>query len=653
MTRTGSGRFVRAALVALVTLLAPLVAAAGPSLVADVSVDLMGVGDQAVYTLTVSDAMGGDLEMPRFGNLRVSGPSKSMQSSFSFGGGRQRVQTSSVYAWTVSAGEEGRYVIGPATLRHNGEVFTSNTVEFRVEGQAAPRPQRQPPRARGVPGANGLLGNLLSQLGQLDGMDPLDGIDPFDAFAAFDDQVNGRTPRQASTGEADVFMRATIDKQEAYLGEQVTLSLYLFSQVDVTGVQSITFPKLDGFWAEDLETPTTLTPEIKTIKGVSYRAYMVRRRALFPLRAGELVIDPVEAQVGLGLGGIFGGGQEAVKRRSVPVKLKVKPLPADGQPEGFEASNVGDFSLSATATPQRVALGQPVQLRLTIDGSGSLKGLSLPKLPLPQGLKSFDPTVTDKVRVAQHRYGGTKSVEWVIIPERTGAFTLPAIELPIFAPSKGAYQVLRSSPIDLEVIAPAGGAPSASAQPGVASPGAVNVLSGGIRPVRLDAALEGDTGTPPWNAPHFWPLAGGPVALGGLAWGLSALVAMRRRRDPGQLKVRRARGVADKRLQAAQNLAQSGESQPFFAEVVRALQQFVSDKWGIAALGLTREELATRLVESGLSSADAEALRRLLDTCETARFSPLPADAEALAGTLDEASRLIDAIDALKSRRAS
>jgi hypothetical protein len=621
----------RAALaVACVVALVPLVARARPTIEAELSADSVSLGEEALYTLTVTDALGGELSLPRFGDLRANGPSKSMQSAISFVNGRQSVQTSSVYTWTVSAPRAGRFPIGPATLSHNGEMFTSNAVELQCDGQPTQRarPQRQAQRS------------------------PFQALfdDPFGDMDSLAQSMNQR----AAAGEEDVFLRAVTDRSEAWLGEQVTLSLYLYSRNDVSGVQSISFPKLDGFWAEDVEAPTQLAPEIRNVKGAPYRAYLLRKRALFPLRAGELVVDPVEATITLGLSMFFGAPQDSLKRKSPPLKVSVKSLPAEGQPPGFEASSVGELSLTARAAPTRVPLGQPVQLRVALEGAGNLQGVQIPRPQLPAGLKTFDPTVTDKLKPSGGRYGGTRTSEWVVIPERTGRFTIPAIELPFFDPAQGRYRTARTQPIDVEVTAPENAAQASSAPgPSVAAPGASNVLEGGLRPIRVNAALSSGSAVPDWERGWFWPLTALPVLAWGVLWSMGATAGMLRRRDPDKLRHKRAKGVAGKRLAAANELRARDDARGFHAEVARALQQFVTDKLAVPALGLTEEALRAALVERGVDGERAGALASLVAACEVARFAPVQAGAADMDRTFEEASRLIDALDGLGPRRSS
>ena len=599
-------------------------ATARPSIEAELSPNTVAPGDEAVYTLTITDAAGGRVSMPRFGDLVAQGPSTSMQSAITISNGQQTIQTSKVYSWNVQAPRQGQFVIGPATLQHNGETFQSNAVTLSADPNA-PRAQ---PQAR----SNPFGGNAF---------------DPFGALDDFPDPFGGQQQQQRQPGGDQVFLRAFVDKSQAYLGEQVTMSLYLYAQTDVAGVQSVSFPRLDGFWAEDIAAPTQLTPEIRNLHGTPYRAYLLRRRALFPLRSGDLTIDPVEAQVNLGVAMFWGAPQDTVKRRSSAITVTVKPLPAEGQPPGLVASNVGELSLSAQASPRQLSLGTPVQLKVTLEGTGNLKSVQVPRPALPAGLKTYDPTITDKPRIAGGRYGGTKTIEWVVIPERTGSFSIPPIELPYFSPSKGAYEVARTQPIALTVTAPAGQAATTSSG-AVSLPPVANVLTDSVRPVRLQVVLATSLHTPLWQRRWFWPATGAPVALWALLWVGGALGGALRRRDPEKLKVRRARGQAGRRLKLARELVAKNDARELQAELVRVLLQFVTDKTGVPALGLTREELARHLAARGVPEVERSALVQLLERCETARFAPANATKEELGRTLDEASRLIDAIDGLK-----
>ena len=107
-------------------------------------------------------------------------------------------------------------------------------------------------------------------------------------------------------------------------------------------VLDVKMPRLDGFWAEELQAPRQLQAQSRVIDGVPYRAYLIQKRALFPLRAGEIAIDPVELDIVTGRS-IFRGGRRQ-HRKSLGATLQVKELPP-GAPKGFRRGNVGTWSI--------------------------------------------------------------------------------------------------------------------------------------------------------------------------------------------------------------------------------------------------------------------------------------------------------------------
>ena len=86
---------------------------------------------------------------------------------------------------------------------------------------------------------------------------------------------------------ADGPLEVEVDRREAFLGEQVTATVWLLSPVGVAQYEAYRPPPLDGFWVEELERPRQLDFRVRSRNGVPVRAYLVQRLALFPTRAGE------------------------------------------------------------------------------------------------------------------------------------------------------------------------------------------------------------------------------------------------------------------------------------------------------------------------------------------------------------------------------
>ena len=67
-------------------------------------------------------------------------------------------------------------------------------------------------------------------------------------------QVVGSNKKQS---DRDVFITSEIDKEEVYLGEQITLTFKLYKKVEIS-VEPFEIPEFSGFWTEELYRPNQI-----------------------------------------------------------------------------------------------------------------------------------------------------------------------------------------------------------------------------------------------------------------------------------------------------------------------------------------------------------------------------------------------------------
>ena len=424
------------------------------------------------------------------------------------------------------------------------------------------------------------------------------------------------------------------------MGEQVTLSLHIYSRVDLSSVDAVTMPKLEGFWSEDVESPTQLSGEQRVVNGIPYRTYLLRRRALFPMRSGTLAITPAEADITTGF--LFAGHR--VHRVSNSLEVGVKSLPSGG-PKGMPSANVGEWQLSLETSSTQVELGQPVTLKVVLAGSGNVKNVTPPRLEAPAALKVYDPTTSDKVTPNRFRIEGSRVQEYLVMPQRTGTFTLPALEFPYFNPKTGSYEVSRTEPVELTVEPGAGGVASAPSAPVPLADAAAeqkNVLTAsGVRPLRYQAHFETPAAAV-WQRPFFLPSVLAPVGLM-LALGLAGLVRGRLSpQDEGSRNRQRAK-AARKRLAEAEKL-RGGSSSAFYGEVEKAVLHFLEARLHAPVGGLTRDALEAKLTEAGVDAERRKRVRFVLEACDAGRFAP-GAEPAARERILDDAAAVMEGWD--------
>jgi hypothetical protein len=626
MRRTGSGG---AALAALALLLAAMPAWAGVEFYQ--TVDRTEVGTEDIFQLTVVVVDPPDNAQPQFpapDDFEVLSSSQSTQRSIEMsGGGPPVIQTVRKYVLMMRANRPGSLTIPPAVLTAGGRTYRTEPVKMTVrKGRVSPPAQ-----------AN------RQQLPDPFRNFPFGGVQ--DPFAEKEEEEDPRDDRSEDLriprGDSDLFLRATVDKKQVYVGEQVTLSLYIYSRVDLSSVDAVTMPKLEGFWSEDVESPTQLSGEQRIVNGIPYRTYLLRRRALFPMKAGRLSITPAEADITTGF--LFAGHR--VHRVSNDLDVQVKPLPP-GAPKGMSSANVGEWRLSTEVSPTSVELGQPVTVKVILEGSGNVKNVTPPRLEAPAALKVYDPKTTDKVTPNRFRIQGSRVQEYLVMPQRTGTFTLPALEFPYFDPKTGNYEVSRTEPVEITVEAGAGGVASAPTssptQMADAAAEQKNVLTAsGLRPLRYQAHFE-EPAAAVWQRPFFLPTVLAPVGLM-LAMGVAGLVRGRlSREDEGSRNKQRAK-AARKRLAEAEKL-RSGSSSAFYGEVEKAVLHFLEARLKVPVGGLTRDALEAKLTEAGVDVDRRQRVRFVLEACDAGRFAP-GAEPAARERILDDAAAVMEGWD--------
>jgi hypothetical protein len=586
--------------------------------------DRQKVGTEDTFRLEIVIANapeGAVLQLPAPQDFEVLGRSESTQMSYSMGpGGAGVIKQVRKHTLTMRANRPGTLTIPPAGLQTATRQYKTQPVTMEVvRGRLAPdRPRtRTPPNPFGLP--PGFPG--------LPGFD--DDDDPFATAPAPDLFDEPSIPR----GDSDLFLRMSVDKSEVYVGEQVMLTIHIYSRVDLASVDGVTMPKLEGFLSQDFKSPTQLMPEQRTIGGVPYREYLLRQKALFPMKPGEQVIDAPEADITTG---IFFAGRR-VHRKGNEVKLKVRPLPPGGQ-----TNLVGRWRLSRQVSQTEVALGEPVQVKLVVEGRGNLQSVQLPPLGAPPSFKTFDPETTDKPSNSKSHVGGARTVEYTLVPQQTGAFTLPAMSLQYFDPEQRRYDETRVDEVTITVRAGAGGA-SVVTVPGVPTglEGPKNQLvAGGLKSLRHTARFAAPAKAT-WAQPWFLPLAAAPFALTLLGFGVAFVRGALGQESPEARKKQQAK-AARKRLSAAEKLLKQGSTADFYAEVARALTSFLEAKLDAPLAGLTRAELATRLEAAGVEAAERARIAAVLETCDMGRYAPGMGDAAARRRALEDAAAAME-----------
>ncbi|MFB3908932.1 MAG: BatD family protein [Candidatus Eisenbacteria bacterium] len=564
----------------------------------EASLDPQGIeaGTASLLTIHVEGA-GGVEEKPAIrvpDGLRIAEAGESR--SFSMVNGR--ITKSVDLQYQVIALRPGSYSIEPFEVRVGGRAYRAGPFQLEVSRSGAP------PAGPSSPG--------------------------------------GAPPGAADEGEPrsapPVWVEMTVEPEEVWLGQQVLLRVTFWQRADVSVLDARFLPpETQGFWKEDLP------PERRrsgSRGGVPYEGTEVRF-ALFPTRAGDLEITPaqVQAQYRVPTRGrrtdpfsFFGlvarEREEMVPSGSARVRVRALPSPA---PAGFTGA-VGSFRIESTTDRPAGVQGEPLTWTVTIRGAGNVSAADGPGFPEIPGVRAYDAGAKSETSRDGDRVQGWKSFGRVLVPEAAGRLVLPSLDWAYFDPAEGRYVTVEVASRSLS-IAPA--QPSAEGEAGR--------IGGEIRDIRPSTRLQPLSWERPWRSPLFWTAQAVPILA------LAAGFVIRRRRERRERDPAGARREdAPAMLRAALARAAADRSDPW-GELIRAVEQFLVDRYGSEVRGITRAALEEDLRARGVEPETARRLRALLETADRSRYLPGSGTGQADLGRAVEEARACAA--GLMSRR--
>jgi len=611
---------------------------------ANASASKIGIKDQIQVDYTIENVENlRSITKPDFKDFTVlGGPFSSQRSNIAISGNKMVKSVSITHSYVLQPKKTGTLTIPPASAKDaDGNTYESNALSVQV-----------------------VKGSLAPQ--QMASSDPSD--DPFyDPFAAAMQQrrqalqalQQQRRQQHAQQQQAQItdqndisknlFIKVTVDKNKAYVGEQITASYKLYARIPMN--MSISkLPSLNGFWTQDFIIPGSggIRPQEEIVDGKPYQVFLLKKSALFPQQTGTLTLDPAEAQGQARIitqvkqrnpfGGMFDDDpvfqqfgslmmsdpffnddffntmaykDVPVKLKSAPVKITVLPLPEKGKPVDF-GNAVGNFTVNASVDKTNLTTDDALTYILRINGSGNLKLIQAPKLNLPNGLSTYDPVVVDTITGRTTTITGSKIITYTISPNVPGDYEIPSVPFSYYNPETNSYVTLNTAPVKLRV----------TKGKHFSSDIARTKTLTDIHPIVVKPLKEFKIVSKPlFFTATYWSM----FALPMLAF--FGLLAWKRRdeelsKDIVKLRNRRANRIALKRLNTAQKLLHQGNKAAFYEEVSKAIWLYLSDKLNIPLSVLSKENAFDALQERHIDPALQKRMDATLTECETALYSP-------------------------------
>src|ERR1019366_2848527 len=451
-------------------------------------------------------------------------------------------------------------------------------------------------------------------------------------------KASAPTKDSLNSGNELAFLKLAFPKEKVYVGEPAVaqLDLYVRDDVQPNGNFQMTSSPTEGFSAGKI-----VEQRNQRRVQVGNRIYNVipLTLPLTAVRAGWLTLGPFTAsmnvlgasrerdpfsQFGFGIRSpFFNGEQKQVTLATEGLKLESLPLPEQNKPANFTGA-VGSFTMTATAGPTTLIVGDPVTVRVQISGHGALDAVNLPTQEAWQNFKTYPPT-TKLETSDQFGFQGTKTFEQIISPQNSDVHELPALTFSFFDPDDGQYHTLTQAAVPL-VVKAAGATPMPTMVVNK-NQSPENQTPQDILPIKEKLGKLSHSGNPLVAQPAFLVTQSLPV----LAF-LAAFI-WRKRTDnlANNPRLRRQRAVAAlvaSGMDELKKYAAANKPDEFFATLFRLLQEQLGERLDCPASAITENVIEEHPVLRGAPKATLDALREQFQLCNQARYAPVRGSSE-------------------------
>lgn len=538
---------------------------------------------QLIYSV---NAAAKDLQAPDFQFFEIlAGPFESRSSYTQIINGKKSSATNLSYTLTLMPSKTGTFKIPGASIVVDGEKIYSNDLTIKVEN-AENNAQKQ------------------NEGGTVTG---------------------GGTQRVTSES---IFVRTIVSKTNIYEQEAISVTYKLYTLLDVAQFTGAKLPDFNGFLKQDIEQSQNKQLSAETYKGRSYGTVVLYQAVLFPQHTGEIEIGKAsftallrlqnKAQVRSIFDDFFDSYTNVEKTLTAPaVTVKVSELPLAGKPATFSGA-VGNFNLTSTLSSGNLKTNQAATIKVVISGNGNMKLLKNPEIKFPDGFEVYDPKVDNKFSSGSGGVSGTKTIEYMFIPRRSGKFDIPSAELSYFDLNNKTYRTLRTPAYKINVTKGEGGEAVVENFTGKED---VTPLAKDIRYLFTGSVKLQPESRPWFGTLPFWMLFLIPLIIAAILF-IYFRKHVKENADLAFVKTKKANKVAQKRLRLALKFLEEGKKNQFYEEVMKAVWTYLSDKLVIPVAELNKDNIRLKMNEKGMEKEVTDNFTNILNTCEYASYAP-------------------------------
>lgn len=532
-------------------------------------------------------------------------------------------QGESKWIFVLVPTQTGTFTIPPAKIKVNGKWYESNSITIKVTDKGAPsRSTTTPP--------------------------PPTQTSPYSQ-----QQHSPRTSQGSST--YDIFLRLVANKTTAYVGEQIIVSLLIYTRHDISEYSVDKLPVVPNAWSEELLNPKdpARTWE-ETIDNKKYLVGEIRKIAIFPQTPGKITIPSTELQAVIK---IYDQKQydpfalfdqffkdpfnfnfdpfaplksvrlENIKIQSNTLTLDILPLPDKGKPLKFNGA-VGQFTAEVSLDNHTIKTGDVGTLKITIRGKGNLPLIHYSPFEQNDTIQLFEPDITLNLKKTEAGIEGEKNFTFLFQPNFSGKTSLKLDPFYFFDPERKQYDSITFEPLLLNIIQ------GHAQQQTTAEKKFQDDIHGMVDPVKLRCLSRQFAFS--WA---YWGIYGLILLV------VSTLLLAYRRRiilmqNMADYRMMQAQKLARKRLKVAEKWMLASRETEFLDAIAETLWMFIIEKFKMPVMELNRETARKSLEDHHIPSSIIEDFMQLLDEVDFFRFAPVNQKPK-MRDIYDKASNLI------------
>lgn len=516
---------------------------------------------------------------PSLANFRVlSGPNRSSMQSYEYINGVSKQSITTTLTYYLSAKKEGNFTIPSARAIINGKTYKSNALSIKVtKNKANPNQNNGSGNSSGKPNAN------------------------------------------------DLFLRVSVSKNNVYEGQPITITVKLYTRIDLLRIEDLNFPKYPGFFIKTIYTADQIKLERENYNGKIYNTAVLRRDLIFPQKSGKLKIakaniDLIARQVTGKTRDFFGrivNRYENIQRNiySNPVTITVNSLP-DNAPANFSGIVSSNLSINSKIDNTKLKTDESCNLKIKVSGTGNIHLLENINPVIPAEIETF-PEQKERIQFNQTGATGYKEYSFLMIPRSPGQYTIPPVEITYFDTNAKSYKTISTNQITLDV---AKGKNYDAENNQRRKPQTAEQITNDIRYIKQNNSKFSQSNS--------------ETLAGSMMYYLYLIICMaifafiiiwkkeklRQRSNVSEYKNRRAAKISRKQLKTAKKLLENQQTSNFYKEIITALWQYTANKFKLETAQLTKNNIKTELDKKGVPQQTTQDLIDVLNQAEYAQY---------------------------------